>query len=222
MNAILVKTTVISVFAILLLCPLVGCGKAQEVVSEKAIEKAIESAAKKDGKDIDARVDFKDGKMSIQTEGKDGKVDMKISEGQMTITDEEGKKTVSYSGDGNNFTMKTDKGTFTSTSGDNAKVPEGFPKDVPIYAGAKVLASSSMPEQNTYMVQLESQDTLENVGAYYKKEMAAQGWKEESSMSQAGDSPLQMLSCSKGDLMTMIMATSEDGKTMISLTVNKK
>lgn len=222
MNAMLLKTTIILILVVLVFSPLMGCGKAQEAVSEKVVEKAIESAAKKDGKDIDAKVNFKDGAMSIQTEGKDGKVDMKISEGQMTITDGEGKKTVSYSGNGDNFTMKTDKGTFTSTSGENAKVPEGFPKDVPIYAGAKVLASSSMPEQNTYMVQLESKDTLENVGAYYKKEMAAQGWKEESSMSQAGDSPLQMLSCSKGDLAAMIMATSEDGKTMISLTVNKK
>ncbi len=99
-------------------------------------------------------------------EGVKGKVD--LSEGQMTI--------------------ETPQGTATYAGGAGAKVPDNFPKDVQVYAGAKVLASVNTPQGQNLM--LESGDSVEKIIAFYKGKMTGEGWKEEMSMNQGESSVL--------------------------------
>ena len=198
-----------------------GCGrKMGEKVAEKAMEHAIKSAAKEDGQEVDVDVDIRKGSMSIK--GAEGGMQIRADEGQVTITGQEGGQAVTYKADGDSFTMTTPEGTLTTTSGKSAKVPDGFPKDVPIYPGAEVVLATSMAQMGMASVQLSTGDGVAKVAAYYKRELAANGWSEVTAMSQGGAEAMEMLSCSKGDGVVTVMAMAEEGKTMISVTVGKQ
>jgi len=193
--------TIIVALAIVVALPL-GCGCRQKVtdkIAEKAIEKAIESDAKKDGKDVDVKMDMKGGSMSIKSKDGSGNVDMKA--------------------DGQSFTIKTQDGTVVS--GDAAKLPDTFPKDVPVYPGAKLALVSTATQNEMFNVNMTSTDTIENVASYYKKELAAKGWTETQSMTQGGDQPMQMLNYTKEDRMAMVMASRDGDKTTITLATGK-
>lgn len=197
-------------FMLVVLLSAAGCGKsptemaadkAKEAVANKVVEKAIESAASKDGQ----------------------KVDVDIKSNSMTITDKDG-GTIEVKGDDNSqsFSVTNEDGTTNITSGAGAKVPEGFPSDVPVYAGAEVLMGGGNAQQGNFTVQLKSADSMENVAGFYKKELVAKGWTEQTSMSQGGDQPMQMLQYAKGDMGVMVMVTVEDGSTMINLSCMKQ
>jgi len=192
-----------------------GCGgRAQE----KAIEKAVESAAAKDGKKVD--VDFRDGAMTIKTsDGESMNIDTKAGKFSMKGT-EEGQE-VKISADGDSFSMATPDGAFRAVSGKGAKVPDDFPKDVPVYAGAEILMATSMPGDEAFSIQAKTNDPMEKVGAFYKEKLAANGWAEQHTMSQTAGQPMQMITYSKADRMVMVMLTTEDEATHLNLTTGK-
>src|SRR5882724_11351513 len=66
--------------------------------------------------------------------------------------------------------------TFTGKDGQkvvmdvgNGKVPADYPKDVPVYDGAKVILSQSASEKNTHNLVPESNDPPEKISEFYKK-----------------------------------------------------
>ncbi|MFO0680344.1 MAG: hypothetical protein U0169_27720 [Polyangiaceae bacterium] len=61
----------------------------------------------------------------------------------------------------------------TVTGGGNAKIPENFPKTIPIYKGSKVTASMSSKQGNKAftMVTLGTSDDPDTVAKYYKGEL---------------------------------------------------
>lgn len=75
--------------------------------------------------------------------------------------------------------FKTKEGTIKA--GDN-KLPDNFPKDIPVYRGAKVKGSlSSQTGKGASMtVALDAKAGFDDVASYYKKEMLAEGWQEKS------------------------------------------
>ena len=109
-------------------------------------------------------------------------------------------------------TMETKDGTTAYAAGEGTKVPDTFPKDVQVYAGAKVLASVSVPNGQNLM--LESGDSIEKIIAFYKGSM--QGWKEEMSMNQGESS---MLIYKKEPRTVSIVATRAGKGSQINLTV---
>jgi len=198
-----------------------GCGrKTGDTVAEKAMEHAIKSAAKEDGQDVAVDIDIDKGTMSIK--GPQGGMQIRADEGQMTISGKDGAQDVTYKADGDSFTMTTPEGTLTTSSGKSAKVPDGFPKDVPIYPGAEVVSATSMAQMGMASVQLSTGDGVAKVAAYYKRELAAKGWNEVTAMSQGGAQAMEMLSCSKGETVATVMAVAEEGKTIISVTIGKQ
>jgi diadenosine tetraphosphatase ApaH/serine/threonine PP2A family protein phosphatase len=79
--------------------------------------------------------------------------------------------------------------TFTGKDGQkvvmdvgNGKLPADYPKDVPVYDGAKVILSQSASEKNTHNLVLESNDPPEKIAEFYKKGLESNGWKIESTM----------------------------------------
>jgi len=185
--------------AIVVALPL-GCSCRQKI-ADKAIEKAIETQAKKDGKDVDVKMDTKGGTMSIKS--KDGSENVNVD----------------MKSDGSSFSIKTQDGVVLS--GENAKIPDNFPKDVPVFPGAKATLVTTDTKSEMFSVSLTTADTLENVGAYYKKELAANGWKEEQTMTQSGDQPIQMMNYTKENRSVMVTVTRDGVNTALTLMVSK-
>ena len=189
--------TIAIALAIVVALPL-GCGCRQKV-ADKAIEKVIETQAKKDGKDVDVK--------------------MNSADGSMTITSKDGKEKVDMKSDDKSFSIQTKDGMMVT--GDAAKLPENFPKDVPVYPGAKPTLVSTMAGNETFNVSFDTADTIDQVGAYYRKELTANGWQEQQTMNQGGDQPMQMLHYTKAQRTVMVTVTREGDKTVLSLMVSK-
>ena len=96
----------------------------------------------------------KDGSMTVEQKGKDG--------GTMVFTGKDGQKVV----------MDVNGG----------KVPGDYPKDVPVYDGAKVIMAQSISEKNTHNLVLESNDPADKIADFYKKGLESNGWKIEGTM----------------------------------------
>lgn len=107
------------------------------------------------------------------------------------------------------------KVTFTDTKtgakvdiGSN-KVPDTFPKDFPIYPGAKVTSSLSGAEagkSNGFWLTMSTTDSVDTVTAFYKTQLANSGWTIESTYT-ANDTTTETVK--KGD-MSGSLAISRD------------
>ena len=96
---------------------------------------------------------------------------------------------------GNEKTIETEEGTFTVETedggvrisgeeegvgevtglfGENAKIPDGFPKDVPVYPGSEV--SDATVAGAAVLIRLRTGDDFEKVVAFYREKLAEEGW----------------------------------------------
>ena len=136
-----------------------------------------------------------------------------------TQTAEDGTE-VSYKVEGNTGTMKfeTDgEGTTEVAWGDAAKISDDFPKDIPVYPGLKVMASSSTPEQGLFSLQGSSEDAPEKVMAFYKKHAEDKGWTTQSSTNVG---PMTNVSYKQGEramTLTVMPGQAGMGKSIVSL-----
>lgn len=163
------RTNWVRLMVVLSLVSAVGCGKkASESAAEKLAEKAIE--AHSDGK---AQVDLSGGKM----------------------------------------TVKTAEGTVTMDASGSASVPENFPKDVPVPSSTKVTAAVSTPDG--VHLTLEGPADVAAAIKTFSDEMKAQGWTEETTANVGGQ---LMSSFKKGERVTAITAMATGDKSMITVT----
>ena len=94
-------------------------------------------------------------------------------------------------------------------------LPKGFPKEVPIYPGAKIEGSlGTSGKDGGSMTTLTAKDPPDQIYAFYQEKLEAKGWTMEQSIIG--------LSFTKGDQMVSVMANESDGKTDIILTVGKE
>ena len=116
------------------------------------------------------------------------------------------------------LTIKSDAGTVVV--GTSSKLPDDFPKAVPVYPGAKVemAAKSSQNGKTVWSLTLETGDAHDKVAAFYKSGMSA--FKETSSM-KMGDSDMNVWQSAQYDV-TLMVATGSDQKTTLSMTVASK
>ncbi len=73
----------------------------------------------------------------------------------------------------------TDTKTGQSVQVGTGKIPDNFPKDFPVYPGAKVTSSLSGSDKglkNGFWLTLSSTDTLDTVSSYYKSNLKTNGW----------------------------------------------
>lgn len=85
--------------------------------------------------------------------------------------------------DGDQVTVKTEQGEVRITRGDAAALPTGFPNDVPLPQGYKVMESMAMAG-NTVLA-LDAPGKVPAVAAQARDAMRAQGWKETTAMEQS-------------------------------------
>lgn len=101
----------------------------------------------------------------------------------------------------------TDEKTGSKVDIGSGKIPDSFPKDFPIYPGAKVtsvLSGSEKGKNNGFWVTLSTADSLDKVETYYKTNLTKNGWSETSSYS-TGDTTTQTVT--KGDLSGSVAIT---------------
>ena len=132
-----------------------------------------------------------DGKVSYQEKGKDART--------VTVTGKDGQ-------------------TATLNFNQN-KVPDDYPKDVPIYSPAKVVMSQSISEKNARTLMLESTDAADKVVDFYKKGLDGNGWKTESTMTTA---QLTILTATKDRKQVLLQISDNGAKRSVMQVVSDK
>jgi hypothetical protein len=118
-----------------------------------------------------------------------------------------------------NLLSKDDAGHETHVQfGDGTSLPADFPKAVPIFPGAKVIAVVSMGRKDAYLVTLDTTAPAEDVSAYYKKNL--KGFKGESDIA-LGKTRMLTLAEPGGLNVSLTITPSDDGKTGVQITTSR-
>lgn len=114
--------------------------------------------------------------------------------------------------------IKTDDGQTSVATGENVEIPADFPKDVPIYPGAKTQMAAMDSVSKGHTLQLLTSDGVDKVSEYYKSEAGNQGWGEDTVMTQGDPQPMTMMSFKKDNRILSLIITHQDDGTSITLT----
>lgn len=137
-----------------------------------------------------------------------------------TVVDEQGNRTtVTDKAGGTEVTFEGKNGEKVRIAGAEGGVPlpDGFPKDVPVYPGATPTVTSTTGDVTN--VVLKTADSAAKTSAFYKEKLAAAGWTTESTLNLPSGS---MISSSKSDRTLNVTIIGEDNQTTISLGLGKK
>ena len=105
---------------------------------------------------------------------------------------------------------------------DGEQLPDTFPKDFPIYQGAKVAASVSNTQQgkgNGFLVTFTTSDGLDKVVPFYKNGLSIGGWTITSSFDS---DTIQTWVIVKGTTEGSVSITSEKNQTTIVVALGEK
>ena len=92
---------------------------------------------------------------------------------------------VDVNGNEGNYTFKDNKTGASYSVGSNVTIPDNFPKDVPLYPGAKALTvSMGQASKSDASLTLQTSDDTQKVVKWYADQL--KGWKEASSYSMSG------------------------------------
>lgn len=114
----------------------------------------------------------------------------------------------------------TNKNGESISVGNNVKLPNGFPSDVPIYEPSDVKAAVTT-SKDTYAVTLTTSDSGSTVNEYYNKQLAEQGWVGSADNSQLDFGTGKIASYTKDTrtLGVLIASDSSSGKQQTSITL---
>lgn len=116
----------------------------------------------------------------------------------------------------------TDSKTGAKVNIGSGEVPDTFPKDFPLYPGAKVTSSLSgaqTGEGSGFWLTLSTADALDKVSDFYKKELADKGWTTQSSFS-ANDTTTQGIK--KGSWQGSLSVGKSDSETQIIIILGEE
>jgi len=118
--------------------------------------------------------------------------------------------------------MRVETAEGTVMTGPASELPENWPSDVPVYDDAQITFSGSASQGNGKMgtmVMLQTEDSVEDVVAYYKDEIVKQGWKIDATMQMGGST---VMAATKGSrVVSMQVAASGEG-TVITLGIGEQ
>lgn len=117
------------------------------------------------------------------------------------------------------MTQTTDGGKTTASFGEGTKMPADWPKDVPVPDGLALLMAQSSAEEGQHMISGTTTQTLEQIAAFFKDKIPAQGWKVETTMAVPGQ--METTVYKKDDRTLNATANVEDGKVALVLAVSK-
>jgi hypothetical protein len=120
---------------------------------------------------------------------------------------------------GETVKIKSKEGNVTISGGANVSLPDQFPRDIPIYKGAKVLHSMESIEDKAFSVSLTTKDNQATVVEYYTSTMKSQDWEEKGLM----ELPTQkILMYAKGNRNANLVIASGEEQTQIIITTTEE
>ena len=118
--------------------------------------------------------------------------------------------------DKGNFEIKGDEGSFSASD----KLPDDFPKDVPLYTGAKITSSITAKgtddKSSSVTVSLTTKDSVDKVSAFYAAELKDNSWVVDSDYTTEEG---YALSASKDGRSLFVTASGNIGETSITVSV---
>ena len=127
--------------------------------------------------------------------------------------------TVTTKGDNVEVTFKGAKGETVQVAGGkgNVPLPEGFPDDVPVYPGAKVMTSAKTKEGMTLV--LTTSDPLQKAMEFYQGKLKTNGWDIQNTMNMPDGG---MLSGTKEKRTCTLVVNHSNDQTIITISVSEK
>ncbi len=122
---------------------------------------------------------------------------------------------VKYNATDESFSYK-DKNGNTAVVGASATLPKDFPKDFPIYPGAKVISAITVKNAESVTFDMNGKDVKE-VTKWYEEKMTSAGWTADPHAAGA-----QLMHFEKGNTNTLLLLISDKGKTFLKVTLSKK
>lgn len=106
------------------------------------------------------------------------------------------------------------------TAADDAKLPEGFPADVPVYSSSTVVNSMSLASDKgtTFTVELQTSDTAASAAAWYDIALRDEGWTITGTVKSADGGAL--ITSEKADRLlsaTITRGSGTDAKTIVAI-----
>jgi uncharacterized protein YxeA len=144
-----------------------------------------------------------------------GKVTVKKTAKGVQVKNKDGSMSMEGDDKAGHIKVKNEDGKNIEVSYSAEKLVEGFPADVPIYAGAKVKTSQLMDKKHA-MAMLSTRDSPEETLKFYKAALPNNGWSVENEMTMSG---MIMLSGSKGDNKLTVQIVKQGTATNINLTM---
>jgi hypothetical protein len=137
-----------------------------------------------------------------------------------TVTTSDGKVTYQEKGkDAGAVTVTGKDGKTATLSFNQNKLPDDYPKDVPVYSGSQVIMSQSATEKNARNLMLISSDSADQIAGYYKKELERNGWKTETTVATG---QMNIMTANKGGKQVMIQISDGGDKRSIMQVLSDK
>lgn len=183
-----------------------GCGskEPETVIQEKAVEQIIERGLAQEGKTADVNINQDNDSLSITV--KDEK------DGQTTTT-------MNTTEDGMQMNIDGPDSTIKMQSGPQAKIPEAFPADVPLYPDIK-LQMVVQNENQGFTLSGTLSDDMNTVAEFFKKSCVEQGWEEVMVMAQSSE--MHMLNYKKEGRVLSIMLALANGEVGVNITTGQE
>jgi hypothetical protein len=127
---------------------------------------------------------------------------------------------VEYDAKGKSVTVRSADGSVY-VGGEGVKLPEDFPKDVPVYPGSKLASSVSAGQSGSagHMVTLQTSDSSEKVATFYKSKFST--WQIAMEMASGGGKVLLLRSPDQKRSITVV-ANPSNGQTVVTLTAQEQ
>ena len=112
--------------------------------------------------------------------------------------------------------------TVEVATGEEARIPDEFPKDVPLPEGLTVENVSALPAQETYVIQGRVPGLLETVSRDLKKQIEEQGWSEISPVQLEDMRDMDMMNFEKKGKSLNVTLFREDNGTSVNVTTSPR
>lgn len=130
----------------------------------------------------------------------------------------ENKTGVSLDTSGKTMTIK-DKETGAEINVGEGKIPTGFPKDFPLYPGAKVTGNISGTENKAgkgFWIMMTTTDASDKVAAFYETQIPKSGWTVGSTMNIGPSSTWEV---TKGTMTGAVIVAADEKETGTSIVI---
>lgn len=140
--------------------------------------------------------------------------------GRTTYTSKDGSVTVEKKGkDESAMTFTGKNGDKVEINTGGGKIPDDYPKDLPVYESAKLIMSTSANEKNAHNLMLESGDPADKIAEFYKKGLESNGWKVEGTMNMG---EMNMFTATKDKRQAVIQVVDGKDKRTINQVLSDK